>query len=222
MPLPILYSLQHCPYAMRARMALLLAKQAVELRAIVLKNKPTEMLIASPKGTVPVLIVDQISVIDESIDIMIWALQRNDPQNLLYNDRAKILPAMLSLINRNDNEFKICLEKYKHAKRYHDISKVHYRQQCENFILHLEQRLSSNNFFMGEKPSLADYAILPFIRQFSRVERKWFLQAPYPNLRWWVKRHIESKLFSKTMKKYPLWLDTHESVILGHKIIAGS
>ena len=217
MPLPILYSLQHCPYAMRARMGLLLAKQAVMLRAIVMNNKPTEMLTLSPKGTVPVLLVDQTLVIDESIDIMIWALRQNDPCNLLYSDQASSFSAMNSLINRNDNEFIIWLEKYKHAKRYHEISEVYYRQQCELFILHLEQRLSSNNFFMGINPSLADYAILPFIRQFAHVDRKWYLQAPYPNIQQWLRLQLESKLFSKIMKKYPLWLDTHETFIFGNE-----
>jgi len=217
MPQPTLYSLQNCPYAMRARLGLLVAKQTVKLRAISLKDKPLEMLQASPKGEVPVLVLSDSSVIDESLEIMLWALTQSDPDNLLYSDTPKTRTAMFELVHTHDTTFKIWLEKYKHAKRYHDISKDHYRQQCELFILQLEQRLKSHTYFMGDKPSLADYAILPFIRQFSRVERSWYLQAPYPNLQRWLTTHLQSKLFSKAMTKYPLWLDTHEAFLFGGK-----
>lgn len=212
---PILYSLQHCPYAMRARMGILLAKQPVMLRAIVLKNKPDEMLKLSSKGTVPVLVIDQSRVIDESLDIMLWALSQSDPDNLLHKENIATLPEILSLINRFDNEFKKCLEKYKCAKRYHETSITADRQQCEIFIVELEQRLTQSKFFMGETLSLADYAVLPFIRQFARVERQWYLQSPYPNLQRWLKTHLQSRIFSKTMTKFPLWLDSGESFLIG-------
>jgi len=215
MSYPILYSLQHCPYAMRARMGLLLAQQDVILRAIVMKNKPAEMLAVSAKGTVPVLVISQSLVIDESLDIMLWALGQNDPNNLLYREESQALAAMLSLIKYNDNVFNDWLEKYKHAKRYHEISEGYYRRQCEIFVLQLEQCLSRYDYLMGINPSLADYAILPFIRQFARVDRKWFSQAPYPKLQAWLKTHIQSRLFSKVMTKYPLWLDKHEVFIFG-------
>jgi len=213
MPLPILYSLQHCPYAMRARMGLLLAEQAVMIRAVVTKNKPAEMLIASPKGSVPVLVLDKKTVIDESLDIMIWALHKNDPHNLLYSEDSNALPAMLQLIKQNDNEFTDSLSKYKRAKRYHESSEIHNRQQCEVFIHQLETRLNTYRFFMGHEPSLADYAILPFIRQFARVDRKWYLQSSYPKLQQWLNAHLQSSLFSKIMKKYPLWLDQQEAFL---------
>ena len=215
MPQPILYSLQHCPYAMRARIALLLAEQTVLIRVIEMKNKPLEMLQASPKGTVPVLLLDKLTIIDESLDIMIWALNQNDPDNLLFHDQADTFATMQTLINNNDNVFIVWLENYKYAKRYHENSEIYYRHQCEMFILQLEQNLSRHNFFMGENPCLADYAILPFIRQFARVDRKWFKQAPYPNLHTWLKKHLQSSLFSKAMIKYPLWLDKHEDCIFG-------
>jgi len=217
MPKPILYSLQNCPYAMRARLGLLVAKQTVNLRAIVLKHKPLEMLQASPKGEVPVLVLSDSSVIDESLEIMQWALTQSDPDNLLYSDQANTHTAMFDLIHTNDTEFKIWLEKYKYAKRYHETSKSYYRQQCELFVLQLEQRLKVHAYFMGDTPSLADYAILPFIRQFSRVERSWYLQAPYPYLQSWLTAHLQSRLFSKAMTKYPLWLETHESFLFGGK-----
>ena len=215
MQYPILYSLQHCPYAIRARMALLLAKQPVLLRAIVLKNKPTEMLQVSPTGTVPLLVFDDSSIIDESLDIMIWALEQNDPNNLLCRDNPDIFPEMLALINKYDNEFKTWLEKYKCAKRYHETSKIDYRQQCELFIIQLEQRLSNHAFIIGSNPSLVDYAVLPFIRQFARVDRKWYIESPYPNLQGWLQAHLQSPLFSKTMTKYPLWTDTHKAFLIG-------
>jgi len=212
---PILYSLQHCPYAMRARMGIFLAKQPVMLRAIVLKNKPDEMLKLSSKGTVPVLVIDQSTVIDESLDIMLWALAQSDPDNLLHKEKTNALPEMLSLISRFDNEFKECLEKYKCAKRYHETSITDDRKQCEIFILELEQCLTQHKFIMGETLSLVDYAILPFIRQFARVERQWYLQSPYPYLQRWLKAHLQSRIFSKAMTKFPLWLDSRESFLIG-------
>ena len=212
---PVLYSLQNCPYAMRARMGLLLAQQPVMLRAIVMKNKPADMLAASPKGTVPVLVLTDESVIDESLDIMLWALRKNDPSNLLYSENPSAFPAMLTLINSNDNKFTSALSKYKHAVRYHETSEVYYRRQCEIFIIELEQRLAAHDYLMGMTPSLADYAILPFIRQFARVDRQWYLQAPYPHLRLWLNAHLQSQPFSQAMTNYPLWLDNHEECLFG-------
>lgn len=212
---PVLYSLQNCPYAIRARMGLLLAQQPVMLRAVVMKNKPAEMLTASPKGTVPVLVLTDESVIDESLDIMLWALRKNDPNNLLYSENPSAFPAMLTLINSNDNKFTNALSKYKHAVRYHETSEVYYRRQCEIFIIELEQRLAAHDYLMGMTPSLADYAILPFIRQFARVDRKWYLQAPYPHLRRWLDAHLQSQPFSKSMTDFPLWLDKHEECLFG-------
>ena len=213
MSLPILYSLRQCPYAMRARIGLLQAKQPVILRDIVMKNIPKEMLDASPKGEVPVLVFEDSSVIDESLDIMIWALNQSDPNNLLFNQQPNTYQGMLDLINRNDNEFVDALKKYKAASRYHDSEEINCRQQCEPFIVYLEQRLAKHDYIFGDTASLADYAILPFIRQFSRVDRKWYLQAPYPNLRRWLERHYQNPMFSKAMKKYPQWLDKKESIL---------
>jgi glutathione S-transferase len=206
---------------MRARLGILLAKQAVMLRAIDLRHKPPEMLAASPKGTVPVLVIDntdnpgQPTVIDESLDIMLWALNLSDPDNLLYSDEPDKLPSMLSLIGRFDNEFKKHLENYKSAKRYHEENKTDHRQLCEAFIIELDNRLSKHQYLMGDKPSLVDYAILPYIRQFARVERQWYIQTPYPHLQHWLKHHLTSQLFSKAMIKHPLWLDHQQSFLIG-------
>lgn len=220
--LPILYSLQNCPYAMRARLALLLAQQSVQIRAITMKDKPAEMLLASPKGTVPVLVVGineglngDCQVIDESLDVMLWALNRNDPENLLYPHDQKALPEMLKVIEQNDTEFKPNLEKYKRAKRFHGDDEEACRLECESFIQALEQRLSQHDFLMGSNPSLLDYALLPFIRQFSRVNKPVFSQDQYTNLRRWLSFHLQSRLFSRAMFKYALWLDNHEECLLG-------
>jgi len=215
---PILYSLQNCPYAMRARLALLLAQQPVMLRAIVMQHKPPEMLALSPKGTVPVLVLDAASenrVIDESLAIMLWALKRNDPENLLYAQDADALAEMLQVIDENDNVFTPLLKQYKRAKRFHGDDEEQCRLLCEPFIQGLEHRLSQHEFFMGATPSLLDYALLPFIRQFSRVNRQLYINGPYTHLQRWLNHHLQSRLYAKAMFKYPLWLDNHEECILG-------
>jgi glutathione S-transferase len=210
---------------MRARLGILLAQQSVLIRAVVTKNKPAEMLAISPKGTVPVLIVgntecaeaqhNKTTVIDESIEIMLWALQLNDPQNLLQAEDSNKLAAMLALIFRYDKEFKPSLEIYKLAKRFHKESEATDRQNCEVFVAELERKLESGHYLMGDQASLADYALLPFVRQFARVDRKWYLQSPYPRLRDWLNRHLQMPLYTKAMAKYPLWLDSYETFLLG-------
>lgn len=215
MSLPILYSLRQCPYAMRARLGILLAEQQVLLRDIVMTNIPAEMFAASPKGEVPTLVINDASVLDESLDIMIWALKQNDPSNLLYSHQENAFEKMLTLISRNDNAFVEELKKYKAASRYHDAAEGEYRQQCEVFIKHIEELLTKHEFIFGNAPSLVDYAILPFIRQFSRVDRKWYLHSPYPKLRAWLEKHYQNPLFSKAMKKYPQWLDSKEEIVFG-------
>ncbi len=216
--LPILYSLQNCPYAMRARLAILLAQQKVQIRAITMKDKPAEMLFASPKATVPVLVIengDEDKVVDESLDIMLWALNRSDPENLLYAHDPQALPEMLNIIKENDDEFKPSLEKYKRAKRFHGDDLESCRLECEPFIQALEQRLAQYEFFMGATASLLDYALLSFIRQFSRVNKAEFAHDRYTNLRRWLSHHLQSRLFSRAMFKYPLWLDNHEECLFG-------
>jgi len=218
---PILYSLQHCPYAMRARMGILMAKQAVLLRAVVTKNKPAEMLAISPKGTVPVLFIEPLGseglgqVIDESLDIMLWALGENDPQDLLYCNFPNGLAAMLQLVKENDDVFKPTLEKYKRARRFSEVAEKFYRRECEVFIKSLEQRLTGQGYLLGDRASLADYALLPFVRQFSRVDKKWFIQAAYPLLQKWLAGFLQSPFFTRVMAKYPLWLDNHEECLFG-------
>jgi len=205
--LPVLYSLRNCPYAIRARLAIYKSKQEIELRDVVLTNKPEEMITASPKGTVPILVLEQegepLKVIDESLDIMLWALKKADPDDLLHNkqentDTSK-LADMLSLIAIFDNEFKTQLEKYRCAKRYHEDNLLEHRQACERHLHIIEERLNQHSFIISDKESLADIALLPFIRQFAKVERQWYLQSPYPKLRQWLNNYLQSPMFSKVM-----------------------
>ena len=202
---------------MRARIAIYKSQQPIALRDIVLSNKPEEMIAASPKATVPVLVLnevsDKIKVIDESFDIMLWALNRADPDDLLHKINPELLNEMLALINEFDVEFKVRLEAYKCAKRYHEITLIDCRIACEEYIQLLETRLAKYEFLFSARESLADIALLPFIRQFARVERQWYLQSPYPNLQKWLNRYLQSRMFTKVMAKHPLWLDSGEDTI---------
>lgn len=225
--IPILYSLRNCPYAIRARIAIFKAQQTIMLRDVVLSNKPDEMIAASPKATVPVLVLNDDSVIEESLEVMLWALEKNDPNNLLHSlnkcenengnryDSKNTLDEMLALIHIFDDEFKVCLEQYKCAKRYKEINLIDCRIACESFIQMLENRLTSHLFLMSNQESLADIALLPFIRQFARVERQWYLQSPYPKVKQWLNNYLQSSMFTKVMAKYPLWLENHEVVLFG-------
>lgn len=208
MTLPILYSLRHCPFAMRARMAIFKSHQAVELRDVKLTNKPAAMLSASPKGTVPILVVSPTQVIDESLDVMLWSLKCSDPHSLLNN-----LADSLAFIDGYDQEFKACLERYKCAKRYHEPNLQACRQACEVYVQDLELRLSSHDFIFGNQESLADIAILPFIRQFAKVERQWYVQSSYTQVKRWLNGYLQSAMFNKVMAPYPLWQEGNEAII---------
>jgi glutathione S-transferase len=213
--LPILYSLRNCPYAMRARLAIFKAKQTVLLRDLVLSNKPAEMISVSPKGTVPVLVLSNGTVIEESLEVMLWVLQETDPADLLDCQQEGALSAMLLLINEFDNDFKTCLEAYKCAKRYQEDNVAECRAVCQQYIQQLEQRLTAHSFLMSDKESLADIALIPFIRQFARIERQWYLQSPYPMVRQWLNSYLQSSVFTKVMAKHPLWVDEPQDVLFG-------
>ncbi|MFT6070104.1 MAG: glutathione S-transferase [Bacteriovoracaceae bacterium] len=190
-----------------------MAKEPVMLRAVVTKDKPADMLELSPKGTVPILLLLDGTLIDESLDIMIWALNKNDPDDLLFGEQPEVYSKMIELIKKGDGEFRTNLSAYKHHKRYHLEDEVKLRTLCEEYILELENLLSDKDFFMGDRLSLADLALLPFVRQFANVDKKWFRSAPYPRLTLWLKKQMQSLLFTKTMRKYPLWLETKEQYL---------
>ncbi|WP_367104216.1 glutathione S-transferase [uncultured Psychrobacter sp.] len=205
-----LYSFRRCPYAMRARLAILFADLQVELREIVLKNKPPQMLTISPKGTVPVLQLSGGTVIEESREIMMWALDQNDPQGLLD---TKVLAQANALISRNDNEFKYWLDRYKYADRHPDMTQTEYRQQGEVFLQVLEELLAKNTYLLGESITLVDIGIMPFVRQFAHVDRDVFYNLPYPNLQRWLQEWLAHPIFLRVMTKYPPWQEGDEIVL---------
>ncbi|WP_207283166.1 glutathione S-transferase [Pseudomonas sp. FW300-N2F2] len=195
-----LYSFRRCPYAMRARMALRYSAVDMAIVEVSLKAKPAEMLALSSKGTVPVLQVDG-RVIDESLEIMNWALARHDPQDWRLRDNADGQALTAALIEENDQVFKLHLNRYKYPERYPEYPKEHYRSQGEDFLRRLEALLATRPFLAAEHQSLADVAVMPFIRQFAHVDRDWFAQAPYPRLQDWLQRFLESELFVAIMAK---------------------
>ncbi|MEL0658484.1 glutathione S-transferase [Psychromonas arctica] len=215
--LPILYSLRHCPYAMRARIAIFKSKQPVYLRDLKLNNKPTEMLALSKNKTVPMLVSSSdsgVEVIEESLDIMLKVLADNDPTQLLAPPNTT-LDNMLSLINYYETGLIPANENYKCAKRYQETNIVECRQICETYLQQLESRLTQHQFLLADTESLMDIALMPFIRQFSKVERQWYQQSPYPHLRAWLNRYLQSPMFTKIMAKHELWVDCHTDIIFG-------
>ena len=193
----LLYSFRRCPYAMRARMALRYSGVPLNTIEVSLKAKPADMLLASPKGTVPVLVCADGRVIEQSLDIMRWALARNDPDNWLQSGN----PLIEQLLDENDRVFKVQLDRYKYAIRYPEYPMEHYRAQGASFLLRLETLLSHSPYLACDSLSLADVALAPFVRQFAHVDRDWFTQAPYPHLRAWLERFLASELFTSVMGK---------------------
>lgn len=202
--LPILYSFRRCPYAMRARMAIRQAGQVVQLREVVLGNKPAALIEASPKATVPVLVLPDETVIDESLAIMHWALSEADPEHWLPMDAAGS-ERTARLIEHNDHQFKPWLDRYKYADRYPEQPAVAYRREAEGFIRELESVLGSQATLHGTTLGLADAAIFPFVRQFAHVDRDWFLGAAYPAVQAWYRDWIDSPLFTTVMSKPAPW-----------------
>ena len=208
--LPRLYSFRRCPYAMRARLGLIFAELPVELREITLKNKPEQMLAISPKGTVPVLQLADGTVIEESAEIMMWALEQNDPQGLLDE---KVLSEANALIAQNDNEFKQWLDRYKYADRHPEMTQIEYRQKGEIFLQDLEALLTKNTYLLGNSVTVADIGIMPFVRQFAHVDRDVFYSLPYPKLQLWLQHWLEHPLFVQAMTKFQPWQEGDEVVV---------
>lgn len=189
---------------MRARMALHASGASYELREVALRNKPASMLAASPKGSVPVLLLPDGQVIDESWDIMQWALRRHDPEGWLGADKERLAAAQ-PLISANDTGFKRYLDRYKYPDRYPEQSREHYREQAEIFLQPLEQQLCTTRYLLGHDLSIADAGIFPFVRQFAEVDAEWFSQSPYPALRNWLSGIVSSPRFAAIMQKHPPW-----------------
>ncbi|VAW91452.1 Glutathione S-transferase domain protein [hydrothermal vent metagenome] len=209
---PILYSFRRCPYAMRARMALVYSDVQVELREVDLKNKPQELVLLSPKATVPVLLKSDNSLLDESMDIIFWALsvRDNDDWLKLTVEQQKIAAL---LIQQNDTNFKTWLDKYKYSQRFPEQTESFYRKQGEQFLNELNERLSEFLFLIKDSLSYVDIAVAPFIRQFANVDLSWFQQSQYQHLVKWLDIILNSKLFKTTMQKYPVWQSGNKKIL---------
>ena len=204
--LPVLYSFRRCPYAMRARLALYASGIAVEHREIELKNKPVCMLAASPKGTVPVLVLPDGQVIDESLDIMRWALQAQDPLHWWPNDPLRFTAA-IALIKDNDGPFKYALDRYKYPRRFGLDESAAWRDAGAEFLLQLEAMLASASYLAGNSWGLCDAALAPFVRQFAHTDKAWFAAQPWPHLAHWLKEFEASAMFAAIMHKHRPWMD---------------
>ena len=219
----ILYTFRRCPYAMRARMALAASELPFETREVVLKDKPPEMLDVSPKGTVPVLVIggENIGdrVIDESLDIVVWALEQNDPQGWLdftSNDRTE----MAELVEICEQQFKANLDRYKYADRHPENSPSFYQSLCLPFLDTLEAQLMANPYLFADRLCYADIAIFPFIRQFANVDAKSFESLDYPQVKDWLSQLVNGDLFKVIMTKYPQWHAGDESTFFNPNIAA--
>lgn len=208
---PILYSFRRCPYAMRARLAIASAGREVELREVVLRDKPQEMLAVSPKGTVPVLITEtglMTGVIEESRDIMDWALAQNDPEGLLA-----MPPEGEDWIAQIEGPFKTALDRYKYETRYEGVEPLAEREKATAILRQVDGQLRQHDWLYGDRPSLADLATITFVRQFAMVDRAWFDEADWPGVQGWLARFLASGRFAEIMAKYAKWQPGDKPVI---------
>jgi len=205
--LPILWTFRRCPYAMRARLAIRSSGQQVVLQEVLLRDKPAPFLAASPKATVPV-VQDGDAVIEESRDVMLWALGRSDPEGWL-----DMPPEGHTLIDRNDGPFKTALDHTKYAVRFPDRDEAEERAKAMVFLNDLNNRLGHDTFLMGSKPTLADMAILPFVRQFANTDRAWFDAQGLGPLTKWLDDFLGSDRFRAIMTKYPPWQSGQDQVL---------
>lgn len=212
---PILYSFRRCPYAIRARLAIAASAAVVELREVVLRDKPEAFLNASPSATVPCLVLataeslgegamERPSVIDESLDVMIWALKQNDPEGWL-----EMPDQGLDWIARVDGPFKQALDRTKYPPRYPESDPQEQREIAAACLHELDMEIGE---WIFERPSLADFAILPFVRQFAFIDKVWFDTQPWPKLNAWLTRFLVSDRFENVMRKYPQWHPGDEPV----------
>jgi len=208
-PRPIFWSFRRCPYAIRARMAVLSAGLEVELREIKLREKPLAFLSASPSATVPNLQADDLSL-DESLDIMLWALGQRDPHGMLEG-----LESGRALIAQNDGPFKAALDHTKYAVRYPDLDPEVERTKASDFVRSLDIRLAGQAFLLGDRPTLADLAIFPFVRQFAHIDRAWFDAQPWPHVILWLDGFLQGADFQTAMTKVPVWEDGAPPYVFG-------
>ena len=210
--LPILWSFRRCPYAMRARLAIKASEQQVHLREILLRDKPEPFLAASTKGTVPVLECTDGQVIDESRDVMFWALQSNDPHDWLavYHRDKEAVCAHLDAL---DGDFKHHLDRYKYATRYEEADESAHRAAGAAYLENWNDILTRQTALSGDRLGLLDYATLPFVRQFRIADPSWFDAQDWPTLHAWLQHFLNSPLFASIMEKYKPWKETGEDIL---------
>ena len=201
---PILYTFRRCPYAMRARFAIRSSKIIVEIREIKLQEKPSEFLKLSPKGTVPVLITNSGEVLEESLDIIYWALNKNDPHKWLAKGKLENQD-IIKLLDDLENKFKPNLDKYKYPSRFSGVDQYLHRDKNLCFLKKLNYYIKNNKSLNCEHLSLLDYAIFPFVRQFRNVDQDWFDKLNFIFLNKWINQIIDSQDFSSIMKKFKKW-----------------
>ncbi|WP_230427140.1 glutathione S-transferase [Collimonas humicola] len=197
---PILFTFRRCPYAIRARLAVKISGVDVVMHEVSLRNKPQAMLDCSPKGTVPVLALPGGAVLEQSLDIMHWALAQNDPEQWLSTN-PEVVRQVRELIAQNDGAFKGLLDRYKYAERFPEHPAVYYRVQGEAILARLDARIAAHGFLTGNKRGLADMAIVPFVRQFVAVDPAWFYASRYQSLAGWLDGLLASPLFQSVMQK---------------------
>tara|TARA_R110000764_G_scaffold226119_1_gene315818 strand:+ start:1404 stop:2051 length:648 start_codon:yes stop_codon:yes gene_type:complete len=211
MTLPVLYTFRRCPYAMRARLALAISGAEIRIREVVLRDKPAEMLAASPKGTVPVLVLPDGRIIDESLDIMHWALALNDPENWLGADAVETA----ALIALCDGPLKQALDRYKYPNRYDGVDPLAQRAAGLDILRTWDTRITpSGTHLLAPHRTLADMAIFPFVRQFAATDRAWFAEQDLPALKPWLENHLASLLFKSIMTKHAQWQPGAEEPLL--------
>lgn len=220
-PRPILYSFRRCPYAMRARMAIARAGIECRLREVVLRDKPAEMLEASAKGTVPVIVEPDGTIIDESLDVMAWALRQQDAGDWLKPEIGTRAD-MEVLIAECDGPFKHALDRYKYPNRYEDEGVVREDQRALglDFLKQLDAQLDGRVNLFGDRVSYADIAIFPFVRQFANTDRTWFDALDLPRLQAWLEAHLESDLFKSVMPKFAQWKTGDEEPVFPPLVFA--
>ena len=201
---PVFYTFRRCPYCMRAHMALDYAGIPLEIREVDLNNLPAEALAVSPHATVPSLVLDENNFMDESWDIMKWAVRQNDPDRWLGRNE-EFLQDTEMLVETNDYSFKEDLEHYKYAERYPAHPMEYYRQRGEAFLQELEDMLDDNRYLLASHITVADIAVLPFIRQFVMVDQDWFDKVPYPKLKAWLNSLLQTEWFKHASEKREIW-----------------
>tara|TARA_B000000532_G_scaffold221832_1_gene197088 strand:+ start:39 stop:629 length:591 start_codon:yes stop_codon:yes gene_type:complete len=195
---------------MRARMAIHISSQKCEIREVLLRDKPPSMLEYSSKGTVPVLVLQSGEVIDESLDVIDWALNMNDPDNW---QRSKNNEKTKELIKINDGEFKYHLDRYKYSKRYDNEDPEFHRKKCLSFIEKVNSELQNSKYIFDDAISYIDISLLPFIRQFRIADNEWFDELPYENVKSWLSNFLNSELLKSIMSKYDIWKEGDEVTI---------